>query len=285
MSSEYWRWRFRDNPIGEPQILLALDGGTLAAHYAVCPMLIEIEGKPAKAALSGTTMTHPRYRGQGLFATLAERLYQQLAVSGYVMVCGFPNDQSHRGLVRDLKWQDTCEIPMFRLDSPGSIGGDHSGVNELVQLDASFDALWSKARPDAPIALRRDRKFLSWRLSPSSGKQYHLLRCKHGALTTGYAAYKAFQGEMDVVDIVTIPDSGAEAQLLSALSAICTEQKLTGMKLWMPLRNKQHLLLEKAGFHNSPPITYFAARVLAPIGVDASDSRNWHFSMLDSDVF
>lgn len=110
-----WAWRYRDNPAGKGIIELCWDGGVLAAHYSVAPSIARIGGRDCLTALSGTTMTHPDYRGLNLYPKLAQRVYDRASELGVVMVRGFPNSFSHRGLVRELEWKDVYEIPTFRL--------------------------------------------------------------------------------------------------------------------------------------------------------------------------
>ena len=139
----FWRWRFLDDPHGAPMIELAWDGDVLAAHYAVSPTSIAVEGERRVASLSMTTMTDPDYRGHGLFGQLATRLYERLAGVGHVAVFGFPNAQSHRGFIRDLGWQDVHEIPMLRLE-----------VASAKPIERGRRARRHRARRDLRCALR-----------------------------------------------------------------------------------------------------------------------------------
>jgi len=54
MSGDYWRWRFLDNPVGEPKIDLAWDGTTLAGHYAVSP----------ESETGGVSRSRPEWSGR-----------------------------------------------------------------------------------------------------------------------------------------------------------------------------------------------------------------------------
>lgn len=61
--------------------------------------------KDYHTGLSGTTMTHPEYRGKGLFPVLARSTYARMKAANMAMVWGFPNAMSHRGFVRNLNWE------------------------------------------------------------------------------------------------------------------------------------------------------------------------------------
>src|SRR6056297_3232492 len=69
---DYLRWQYLDNPAGKAVVVVArADSGELAGQYVVIPMAFRLEGKAVKGSLSLNTLTHPAYRGQGLFTKMA----------------------------------------------------------------------------------------------------------------------------------------------------------------------------------------------------------------------
>ncbi len=95
MSLPYWEWRFRDNPAGHGIIELCWAGDALVAHYAVTNLTMSIHGQSLNVGLSGTTMTHPAYRGMSLFQMLARSTYNRMLKIN-MPVWGFPNSMIHR---------------------------------------------------------------------------------------------------------------------------------------------------------------------------------------------
>ena len=89
---------------------LAIHQNKIAAFYGVIPCLVILEGKEILAAQSADTMTHPDYRGQGLFVTLARKTYELARNSGIRLLFGFPNQHSQPGAVK-LGW-DFSQPPM-----------------------------------------------------------------------------------------------------------------------------------------------------------------------------
>ena len=59
----FWEWRFKNCPAGRGVIQVFWDEKHLVAQYAVTPVLLNINGSETLTGLSGTTMTHPAYRG------------------------------------------------------------------------------------------------------------------------------------------------------------------------------------------------------------------------------
>lgn len=288
LSEPSWAWRFRKGPAGPGVIYLCWDGDLLAAHYAVTPLGVRIQGKDWIAALSGTTMTHPNYRGQRLFPKLAQATYDHLARSGMAMVWGFPNLFSHRGLIRDLGWRDIYEVPALRLPlNPGLSLPTSSRILELERFDSRFDGLWERVRDDYGVIAKRDRKHLQWRYEWNPGGGYRILAWVEGGVLLGYALLKRFYTELQVVDILTVQDPKVGIALIAQAAQIALENSALGLSLWLNVTHPLHHALEKLGFRNGEPVTYFGGLALQAglSGAGLYEFRNWYLTMGDSDVF
>lgn len=105
MPLEYWHWRFGDdNPWGST-VVVAMDGDTLAAHYAVSHQQAEHDGHVFLTAQSMTTMVGSAYRGKGLFVKCASMCYGLAMGDGVKFVWGFPNRNSEHGFYSRLGWE------------------------------------------------------------------------------------------------------------------------------------------------------------------------------------
>lgn len=289
MNDDWWRWRFRDNPAGESIIQLAWDADVLASHYAVTPAVLSVDGREIRSGLDVTTMTHPDYRGRGLFRTLATETYDCSAQSGLAMVWGFPNRNSHRGYVQDLDWVDIWEIPTLRWHMPVSLELPSASlsVTEVFSFDERFDSLWEDAKFNHCVMVRRDCRYLRWRYITNPTEQYRILVCEDRSALLGYAVFKRYKDELQVVDLLTKEDVEVGCQLILAVARIASEELLDAVSLWLNVTDPLHQALERLGFENAAPVTYFAGLVLRPETLDARvcDFRNWHVTMGDSDVY
>lgn len=126
-SEAYDRWRFLTTPIWTS---LAMAGDRCAGSYSLAPTQMNIGGRIVAGAQSLDTMTHPEFRGQGLFVKLADHCYQQAVAEGCAMVYGFPNENSYPGFTRRLNFQHVGEVagwtrPLGRARGSrlGAIGG------------------------------------------------------------------------------------------------------------------------------------------------------------------
>jgi GNAT superfamily N-acetyltransferase len=284
-----WAWRFRNGPAGAGVIYLCWDRNILAAHYAVTPVVMRINDQNWPTGLSGTTMTHPDYRGRGLFPRLARRTYTYMAESGMGLVWGFPNTLSHRGFVRNLSWVDIYEVPTFRLplQEPPSLSTPGDAVLELKGFDARFDRLWNQVKDDYPIIARRDQQYLQWRYAENPAEHYRILAHVEDETLLGYAVFKRYQNELQIVDVLTVQDTDVGLALVSRAAQIALEEPAASVSLWLNVTHPLHHALEKRGFRNGEPVTYFGGLALQPDlpAVDLYDFRNWYLTMGDSDVF
>jgi len=281
-----WAWRFRDNPAGPGVIDLSWDGNTLAAHYAVTAVAMRIAGQDWQTGLSGTTMTHPNYRGQGLFPILARNTYERMTKSGMAMVYGFPNAMSHRGFIKDLGWADIYEIPTFRLPLSGAVSLPAPGpaLVELQQFDKRFDLLWEQVKDDFPVVTKRDQRHLQWRYVDNPIERFRILAYGDADSLLGYAVFKRYQDELQVVDLLTVQDIEIGVRLLSGVAQAADAEVAAAISLWLGVTHPLHHALERFGFRLGEPVTYFGALAFRN-QVEISNFRNWYLAMGDSDVF
>jgi GNAT superfamily N-acetyltransferase len=111
--TESYTWKFRDNPDGDPVVAVAEDNGKIVGQYALWPTKLRLGSVVVMGAQSLDTMTHPDYRGQGMFPQLAEACMQYAAGRGIQVLYGFPNENSFPGFVRKLDWDCTGNIPIW----------------------------------------------------------------------------------------------------------------------------------------------------------------------------
>lgn len=288
LPEERWRWRYQQNPSGQAVIGLAWRGDVLVAHCAASRVTMFAGGQDLQGALVGGAMAHPDYRQTGAFTAVAQTMQAHLAELGFAMVWGFPNSLSHRRFARDLQWTDIREVPTFRLPliprpklpiAPG-------GVVEVPGFDPRFDTLWQAAMDEDGIITRRDGAHLRWRYVENPIERYRILCCSAGEGLTGYAVLKPYQDTMQVVDLLVL-DVEAGLRLIAAAIEVAREGSATKLSLWWNVADPLHHALERLGFVNAEPVTYWSGRVLSR-GLQpykAYDHRRWHLTMGDSDVY
>lgn len=99
-----------DNPFGRTISFNAFDGDKMVAHYVCVAKKMMIEGRVVDGILSMATVTHPNYRGRGLFKTLAKKTYDSARDSGYEFVIGVANANSFPGFMKYFPFQFVSQL-------------------------------------------------------------------------------------------------------------------------------------------------------------------------------
>ncbi len=91
--------------------------GLAIAFYGVIPCFIQFSNKIVLAAQSADTMTHPKYRQQGLFVELALLTFQLCRNVAIEFIFGFPNQNSLPGFINKLGWKSTEQMGCYIIPS------------------------------------------------------------------------------------------------------------------------------------------------------------------------
>lgn len=112
-SSNTFKFWYLDNPNGNVISFNALVGDIIAAHYAIIPMKMLINGRIVNGALSMATVTHPNHRGRGLFKRLAQMAYSCAKEEGLEFVVGVANANSFPGFIKHLGFYEVGQLDVL----------------------------------------------------------------------------------------------------------------------------------------------------------------------------
>lgn len=101
-SIEGFKYWYVTNPVGRVISVNAFENDKMVAHYACIPVEWIISGRIVKGIHSMATVTHPDYRGRGLFTLLAQKTYDIAKNEGYEFVAGVANANSYPGFIKHL---------------------------------------------------------------------------------------------------------------------------------------------------------------------------------------
>lgn len=224
----FLQWQYQHNPAGNVVMWLARDKetGELAGSYSVIPVRIKIDNREILASLSLNTMTHPRYRFQGIFTTLAEMTYKSCSELGITLTIGLPNANSYHGFVGALKFTDIGKrsimakplrisnilryyFPNSMLRSGvsfiaevfnkinSSISRSNSEGSKAVTIeeneifDDRFDELWLRSSHQQSNMVVRDNCYLNWRFIACPSRNYKAFTAIKNKKIAGYIVVRA----------------------------------------------------------------------------------------------
>ena len=297
MSLKYWKWRFADNPNDIIMITLMWEKGELIGHYSASPVKMQIGDKEVLSALSMTTMTHPDYGGKGIFTTLANDLYTYVYEKfDTKAVWGFPNNNSHYGFIKNLKWKDLDLIPQLSVQLENiTLTNEISDIlmpSENFTFNEQHAKSYQKTIKNFSIKVLKDAAYLNWRYIGNPINNYDVFQFKNDT-DIYFAVTKIFPSfsdknsfEIDIVENSFPSDYSLLLKLLSSIKAYYKVYVINKINTWVPLDDSRHILFERLGFVNSVPLTYFGIRVMDHSLYETyTDKRNWYISMGDSDVY
>jgi hypothetical protein len=283
LPKQSWRWRFLDNPLKQKFIQLAWDKEILAAHYAASPIIVSIDRRDYLTCISLTTMTHPEYRGLRLFPQLAKGIYEYMVKLDYLMIWGFPNNNSHRIFIKELLWEDIYEIPTMRL----ALNQGKIKCSNNIITDNHFDLDYSEINSSqAMISVKKDIIYLQWRYVDHPTNKYTNLVLATGKRVSSFCIVKEYCNALDIIDFQA-KDYQEGKELIKQVLSFAYQNKLDYVNCWSPRHHFLHPLFEKLGFVNKEPITYLGFRRLShDMPNDELDNyTEWYIQMGDSDVY
>lgn len=248
---KWWHWTYRDNPSGKIRIWVAEHDGKLVGQYAILPMTIKVAEESLAGALSLDTMTHPSYRHQGIFVTLAKEVYAEAQRDGIHIIQGFPNDSSYPGLVTKLNWFyiDTMRALVKPLNwwnalklvtsnvfliALGTLAGSLLGrvfgrskkapvvegltIAQVSRFDERINDFWDRVSHQYQIMVERKREHLNWRYASASSFDYLIYIAERKAELAGYLVLRCTKRKQVRVAIIfdVLAESEEIAQCLIA---------------------------------------------------------------------
>lgn len=281
----YLDWRYIDNDQEKLLFSIEMLDELLVASYSVFPVRLASNGKLYEASMSMTTMTHPDWQGKGLFVKLASEIYLKATELQIAAVFGFPNSNSHSIFNNKLGWSDIYEIPTMVFHMKGADIAKLSFSPE-VHRDDRFFLRYPDPPSDGLIRIHRSSAYLSWRYVKNPLNAYQNYVLSSNGNVSSYIVTKQYGDGVDIVDIQA-PNPEEAHILLRHIAKESLDQGARRLSCWAPTHHCIHAVLERIGFQNEAPITYFGGRdlMLSAMPSDWLSYKNWYIQMGDSDVY
>ncbi len=254
----WWQWMYGDNPSGRGRICLAEHDGKAVGQYAIAPVMMKVGDRSVLGALSFDTMTHPDYRRQGIFETLAKAVYAEAHSDGIDIVHGFPNQFSYpgfmrkldwfhidtvRAVIKPLNWRNALSIQIgngFLLMLGGLAGRLLGGVlfrsskapvvegltiAEVPRFDERVNDLWARVSHQHQIMVERTKDHLNWRYASVPDMDYLVYVAERAGVVSGYLVLRCMH--MNQARVAVIFDILAESEEIAQCLIAETVQRCT----------------------------------------------------------
>lgn len=206
-----------NNPDGKAYIRLANDeqNNMLAGQYIVIPRSFLIDGTLYKSVLSLNTLTREAYRGQKVFVTLADQVYDDCKNDNVFFCYGAPNQNSFPGFIRKLKFTNMGEVPLYlKINRPSQLVYEKTGSRLLASVARMFnvlgimpkvkkkdtltivaitndnvnlmDEVWSNLKNKYKVMGERGKAYIQWRYLDMPIREYKIFLAEECGVPRGY---------------------------------------------------------------------------------------------------
>lgn len=245
-SRRHFDWKFRANPLGAHEIVVAMQAERCLAVYAVLPLRCQLDGEPCVAGLQTDMAVEPELRGglggSRLILAVGEAYMRTYLGNGRTLEWGFPEPHLQRVCLAHLKVGVLRDVNLLvREPEPAPVAAP-SGleVRAVARYDADLDRLWSRVGPTLGTSTLRDARQLNWRYADHPDVRYTLYEARDGAgALRGIAVARS--GGLDerpltLMDwLVPEGDEECEAALLAGLCAEAMRRGHSYLVAWFPL--------------------------------------------------
>lgn len=270
-SAGYLSWMYDRNPNGQAIEFVTKTGDLVTGHCAAVPVRSKIGAGIRAASVAVNGMTHPDFRGRGIFSRLYGEITAGSARSGMVLTFGFPNSNSLGACLRHLNYREIGELPLWilpfdiaailasrgstrgtslgraagRLGSPflrlgqallrpRRAGGDLT-IEKTAEFGPEFEGFWNEVKDSYRNCLVRDPAYLNWRFSRHPTRSYEILIARSDGRPAGYLVGRRVKIEglswAMIVDLVVADSAEGKAAAKRLAAAYCREARASGIAL------------------------------------------------------
>jgi GNAT superfamily N-acetyltransferase len=323
-SSESIRWLYQNNPAGPCAFWLSEDRLTrrVVALRPVFPWRLSVRGREIRAAQAGDAMTHPDYRGRGLFTALVRAAWSALRDDNVPLGFSFSNPGSlsvYRKIVigrgpragthvvlqfRRMVFPLSLRLARERFGAPARLvnGLDvayrafrrqrwmpagHLSAFRVERFDSEFDELWRRTSAQFGVLTVRDSRYLNWRFIDSPSGRYQVIGLRSRGTLIGYVAFEIDdRGTGSIADLFGSPDSDVIGALLSVSLSRMLAAGCLKASLWTAAESELFAVVKRFGFIPRDDSFPMAVHVFqdGPEAAAALDGRQWLAWFGDRDV-
>ncbi|MCJ7565520.1 MAG: GNAT family N-acetyltransferase [Candidatus Aminicenantes bacterium] len=217
----YLIWLYDQNPGGQAIEFVTKTGTLVTGHCAGVPLKFKIGAVVRPGCLAVNGMTHPDYRGRGIFFRLYGEVTARCAKSGIDLTFGYPNSNSLGACLHHLNYREIGDLPLwilpFNLPRVLAVEKSKKGIlwracarlgnpflrlavsvirprrksrsmtiEKITEFSAEFDAFWESVKDDFTHILVRDRDFLDWRFAHHPTRRYEIFTARLDGRLIGF---------------------------------------------------------------------------------------------------
>ena len=241
---EYWRWRYYDTPI-KHLISLAVSDDIVVGVNHCSLMSIKMGNSKIPAFFAGDVVTHPNFRGMGIYSKLIDTNAAHTEKNGYkfgywlssnpiVLNSNikrrneiFPHSVSYLVRIRDIDLHiqmrpvENESILRFGYSALATlnkiktnlvtepIANENYAIDEIKSFDERIDTFWDTVNGSYNFIIEKNRAYLNWRYCDSRGGDFVVRQAVKGEVVLGIVAIQltSYNGYQEgfVMDLLALP--------------------------------------------------------------------------------
>ncbi len=267
------RWLYQANPAGPCRLWLAEDQKTrdIVAVRPVFPWRMRVREQDVLVAQAGDAMTHPDFRGRGIFGALVKAAWSELRDQGLPFSFSFSNagslsvykkitvgDGPRAGTHEVLQFQRMVyplSLRLVRERVPGlgrlitGLVPRYLSVFPVQRFGEEFDDLWARSAANHGVLTVRDSRYLNWRFIDTPTRGFRVLGLRSRGELVGYVAFEIdAQGDGWIADLFGSAERDIVAALLRASLGAMLERGSLKASIWVARETRVWRLLRNFGF-------------------------------------
>ena len=321
-NQEYLGWEYIRNPDGLALITIGAMERKIISQYVVLPRTFSIDNKLLCGSLSVNTLTHPDYRGMGIFEKLANETFNRCKEKNILFTIGFPNPISHPVIEKKQIFETIGFLPLlFRPLNPfvsliryiknrKNKSGDEIEIynsDEILSANTGisffdfkndsekYEIFLQKFNNEKQNVTNRSLHFIKWRYVTIPNRKYYILKIeienKIIALVIFRAKYIFGLRCCIIVDIMTPFNSADVKILLETIHKIAVKNKFDILFTTAPAHSWEYAIIKDFGFYSMSKyllpqrLAFIVKRHLSTSPQQVSDFRKWFLTFGDYDIF
>jgi len=293
MNQALWRWKYFDNPYPQALLLCESENEEILALYGGIPFKGSRNGKAVVIVQLMDIMSHPDFRGKGLFARTGKAFFEIFCNKNSAEILyGFPG-KFHFELGKRILGYAPLENRVTYLKGDTSVLASKKppsllSIKQIENPGEQFDRLWEKCSIDYPYAVVRRSEFLRWRFCRHPEKKYEIF-CLKGMFSKqiqGYAVLYLKDRAAIFADMLFPKSEKKTAVFFSKIAHMLRSRGVLRVETWLPGSHFLKTAAMAAGFeeHDEP------LGIIATIkSFDHSPDTDWinnnlFYTMADSDL-
>ena len=294
MNRGLWRWKYFDNPYSQTILLCESGEGEILALFGGIPFKGSREGKDVVIVQAMDIMSHPDFRGKGLFARTAQTFFETFCKNNPAEILyGFPG-KFHFELGKRVLGYAPLESGVSYLKGETGVLASKKrtsllSIKKVETPGDQFDTLWEKCSADYPYAVVRQSEFLRWRFCRHPEKKYEIF-CLKGILSKeieGYAVLSLKEDAATLVDVLLPESEKTIAVFFYKMGLMLRSRGVRQIQTWLPGSHFLKKAAMAAGFEEQDePLGIFSTIKTFDHSPDTAwINNNLFYTMADSDLF